>query len=105
MSQENTFGNESFDMFYKMIEEMVDKKITNGMSHGETTEYGTVLSCNNNADGTHTISATVKIPKNGLITSYIKNNTSDILETGDSVRVTAIEGNWNNAYISLKCGL
>ena len=104
MSNSNFFENETFNLFYKMIEDMVDRKIASAMQNGEASEYGVVISATNNEDNTKTISAVVEILKNGIQTGEIKNNTNDILVAGDKVRVNAVNGNWNNSYINLKCG-
>ena len=105
MSNGNFFENETFNLFYKMIEDMVDRKIANAMQNGESSEYGVIISATNNEDNTKTISAVVEIIKNGIQTGEIKNNTNDMLAAGDKVRVTSVNGNWSNSYISLKCGI
>ncbi len=99
------FKNETFSLFYRMIEEMVDSKIASTMNNSESSEYGVVVSVTNNEDGTKTVSAVVEILKNGIQTGEIKNNTNDMLAVGDKVRVTSVNGNWSNSYISLKCGI
>lgn len=104
MSNGNFFENETFNLFYKMIEDMVDRKIASITQNGESSEYGVVISVKNNSDNTKTVSAVVEILKNGIKTGSIKNNTNEILVTGDKVRVNAVNGNWNNSYINLKCG-
>ena len=87
------------------MEEMVDSKIASAMNNSESSEYGVVVSVTNNEDDTKTVSAVVEILKNGIQTGEIKNNTNDILIAGDKVRVTSVNGNWSNSYISLKCGI
>ena len=104
MSNGNFFENETFNLFYKMIEDMVDRKIASITQNSESSEYGVVISVKNNSDNTKTVSAVVEILKNGIKTGSIKNNTNEILVTGDKVRVNAVNGNWNNSYINLKCG-
>lgn len=99
------FKNETFSLFYRMMEEMVDSKIASAMNNSESSEYGVVVSVTNNEDDTKTVSAVVEILKNGIQTGEIKNNTNDILIAGDKVRVTSVNGNWSNSYISLKCGI
>ena len=99
------FENETFSLFYRMIEEMVDSKIASAMNNSESSEYGVVVSVTNNEDDTKTVSAVVEILKNGIQTGEIKNNTNDMLAAGDKVRVTSVNGNWSNSYISLKCGI
>lgn len=101
----NLFENETFNTFYRIIEEMVEKKISKCRANEDISDYGEVISVTNSEDGTKTKSAIVKIIKNDIETNNIKNNTNEILYVGDKVRVTAIGGNWNNSYINLKCGL
>ena len=67
-------------------------------------EYGRVVSVNNNEEGTGTTSAVIEVLSNGIITDKIKNNTHEKLNIGDTVRVNAVNNNWNNAYINVKCG-
>lgn len=100
------FSEETMNFFLKRIEEMIDAKIAAIQSDSETSEYGTVISVTNDAtDTTKTLSAVVNILKNGIQTDEIKNNTGEQLNPGDTVRVNIINGNWNNAYINLKCGI
>lgn len=94
-------SEETLEFFLSKIDARIDKKLEKLKQ--DRHYYGRINSVTYDTDGVKILNAVVHILENDLDIT-VKNNTSEILAAGDTVRVTAINGNLANSYISLKCG-
>lgn len=89
------------EFFLNKIDERIDAKLKGVACDKQS--YARVDSVNNSDDGLSTLSASLYVFESGISISA-KNNTGELLNVGDVVRVTSINGNLANSYIALKCG-